>query len=78
MEHKIIVEEKEKFLKVYCSEGCFITDWDREDIKNFNSFRVMYCPKTIDLSRYYCITEEENSELMKKQEEEIRLNNELE
>ena len=67
MNEHLIVETKEKFLKVTCSEGHFLTDWDKENILEYHSARIMYCPLNADLSSYYCVTAEENAEYEEKQ-----------
>lgn len=60
IEH-LIITEKEKYLVVTCSEGHYITNWDGKDIIKYTSAKAMYCPKTTDLSNYYCLTEEEHA-----------------
>lgn len=83
-EHLIIeINEKFNYKKVTCREGHYITDWNREDVLEFTSSTTMYCPMNVDLSAYYCITEEEYNDLMEKQmiamkakEDEERNNNE--
>lgn len=76
-EHLIVeTNEEYKFLKVTCSEGHYISNWDKEDILNYSSSIVMYCPLSTDLSGYYCITEEENTAYIEQQikaQEEKRL-----
>lgn len=67
-EHLIVeINEKFNFKKVSCKEGHYITDWNKDDILDFTSSTVMYCPMSVDLSVYYCISEEEYNELMEKQ-----------
>ena len=53
-------EFKDKgYLKVWCSEGHYITDWNKENIMDFRFAKTMYCPLGYDLTAYYCITDEE-------------------
>lgn len=76
MNEHLLIEEKELFLRVTCTEGHYITNWDGENILKYASAKVMYCPKTIDLSKYYCLTEEEHEANIKALEEAIKLEEE--
>lgn len=72
--HKIIVEYNERLnlIKLSCNEGCKITSWNGgDDIMDYSSFIIAYCPADTDTSIYHCITDEEDERLMKLQEEEI-------
>lgn len=78
------VNEKLGFLEVKCKEGHYITNWDKKDVVQYNSATVMYCPMSISLDDYYCVTDEENERLIAQQierlkeiEEEERLKNEI-
>lgn len=64
----LIVENKEKFMVVSCSEGHYITNWDKKDVRNYTSAKKMYCPLGYDISGYYCVTEEEHNQLIKEQQ----------
>lgn len=72
MNTHIITEvfEDKGYMKVTCKEGHYITNWNKENVMEFTSAKVMYCPLNIDLSSYYCITETEYNELMEAQREE--------
>lgn len=59
MSEHLIVEKGEKYIKVTCSEGHYITKWNKENVLDFSYAKIMYCPLTIDLSVYYCLTDEE-------------------
>lgn len=68
-----------KFLKVTCKEGHYITNWDKEDILEYHSAKIMYTPLNADLSKYYCVTEEENAQYnedREKAEEQKRIEEE--
>lgn len=68
------IERNEKYIKVTAEDGYFLTNYQDGDILNFNSCRIMYCPKTVDLSDLREITEEENNkynELKEEKEKEI-------
>lgn len=72
--HKIIVEYNERLnlIKLSCNERCKITSWNEgDDIIDYSSFIIAYCPADTDTSIYHCITDEEDERLMKLQEEEI-------
>ena len=71
MTEHLIVETREKFLVVTCSEGHYITNWNKEDILKYTSAKVMYCPLNTDLNDYYCVTEEEHNELVEKQRDSV-------
>lgn len=69
-EHKIIVEYNEKynFNKLTCTEGHYITDWEEgDDIKNYSSSQLIFAPVNVDVTKYYCVTEEENERLLELQ-----------
>lgn len=72
MNTHLIVEKFERYTKVTCPEGHFITDWDKQDIFYFTDARIMFCPVGYDLSKYYCITEDEHNEYLKQLEEAAR------
>lgn len=63
------IETLEKFIKITAEDGMFLTSYKDGDILNFNSCRIMYCPKTLDLSDLREITEEENNKYNRLKEE---------
>ena len=66
MEHKINIEFNEKFnfYKLTCSEGCYMTDWNEgDDILEFASAIIICCPADTDITKYHCISVEENDRL---------------
>ena len=74
MTHEIKKEFNEtyNFWVISCSEGCKITSWKEGDnIKDYSSFAIAYCPKDADLSIYHCISVEEDKVLLEKQYEEL-------
>ena len=74
MEHKLIVEVNEQynFKKITCTEGHYITNWNKEDIKEYHATKLMYAPMTINLDEYYCLTEEEHNEYVELQKQAIK------
>lgn len=75
MAHDLIVEKVEKynFIKLRCSEGHYITDWNEgDDIKDFFYCIVLCCPADTDLSKYHCITKEEGDRLQAMRDEAER------
>lgn len=66
------VNEKLGYLEVKCKEGHYITNWDKKDILQYNSATVMYCPMSISLDDYYCITEEEHNMYLNQQIEAFK------
>lgn len=67
MEHKLIYTEKPNFVEITCTEGHYITNWDKEDITEFADAKLMICPLGFDVSGYYCITEEEHNTYLNQQ-----------
>lgn len=73
MSHLIIeYNEKYNFNKITCPEGHYITDWDKQDIKEYTASTIMYAPTNVNLDNYYCITVDEHSEYMDKQLEVLK------
>lgn len=82
----LIVEEyvDKKFIKIYCTEGHHITNWDGVDYRNYTGATMMYCPIGFDYSSYYCVDEETHKKNMeehmkvmeeeRKREEQERMN----
>lgn len=65
--------EKYGFLTLKCSEGHKITSWkEGDDIKDYSSFTIAYCPKDADTSIYHCVSDEEDARLMAEQLEAIK------
>ena len=74
MTHEIKKEFNEtyNFWMISCPEGCKITSWkEGDDIKDYSSFGIAYCPKDADLSIYHCISDEDDKALLEKQYEEM-------
>lgn len=60
---RVEFNEKFNFNHIIAEEGMVITDYTEEmDIKDYSSSKELYCPVSIDLNRYYEITDEENAE----------------
>ena len=74
MTHKIKKEfnENHNFWMISCPEGCKITSWkEGDEIKDYASFEIAYCPKDADFSIYHCISDEDDKALLEKQYEEL-------
>ena len=74
MTHEINKEFNEtyNFWIISCPEGCKITSWkEGDDIKDYASFKIAYCPKDTDLSIYHCISDDDDKALLEKQYEEM-------
>ena len=68
--HNIIKEYNEKLnlMVLKCTEGCKITSWNEgDDIMNYTSFSIAYCPVDTDTSIYHCVTIEEDEKYMAEQ-----------
>lgn len=66
------IRETEKFVEITPVEGYVITDWDKEDIMNYNSTTMLIVPKTADYSSYYTITVEEDERIKAEIDEIIK------
>lgn len=61
-----------KFWVISCPEGCKITSWNEgDDILEYTSFEIAYCPNEADLDVYHCISIEDDKRLMELQLIEI-------
>lgn len=69
---KIEYNEKFNFNHITADEGMVITDWDKNDIKDYTSGKEMYCPVTVDLSLLYEISDEMDVEYKEEQEKAIK------
>ena len=65
------IERNEKFIVITSEEGYVITDYKEDDILNYTSSTILYCPLNMDLSGYYEITEEKDEEYKRLQEQTI-------
>lgn len=68
------------FYKLTAEDGMVITDWkDGDDIMEYNSAKLIYCPLSIDITKYRELTDAQDEELKKQQEEKRKeLEEELE
>lgn len=72
-EHLTIeINEKLNFKKVTCIEGHYITNWDRQNILDYTSAKIMFCPISTDLEQFYCVSDEEHNKLMEELENELK------
>lgn len=58
---KITKYSDKGYIEVKCTEGHYITNWDKKDIMEFTDAIMMYCPLDYDISGYYCLTVEEHN-----------------
>lgn len=57
-----------------CTEGCKITSWNEgDDIMEYTSFSVAYCPIDADMSIYHCISMEDDEKYMAEQLKQTQL-----
>lgn len=74
--HEILKEYNEKLnlIVLRCPEGCRITTWNEgDDILNYSSFSVAYCPVDADTSIYHCVSVEDDTKYLAEQLEKILL-----
>ena len=48
------------YMKVWCKQGHYITNWNKENILDYNFSKEMYCKLNTNLDSFYCITDEEH------------------
>lgn len=72
LEH-LAVAEVTKFVHIHTEDGWYMTDWDGGDIKEYSGSVCYYMPIRDTYPDYRVITAEEHEELMKRQEEAIKL-----
>lgn len=73
LEHLKIAEEKQGyFVHVHCEDGWYLTDWNKEDIKEFHASVCMYLPIRDNYNEYYIIPLDEYNVLMELQKEALR------
>lgn len=68
--HELTIEYNERLnlLVLKCTEGCKITSWNEGDnILDYTSFSVAYCPADTDTSIYHCVTIEEDERYIAEQ-----------
>lgn len=72
LEHLKIAEEKQGyFVHVHCEDGWYLTDWNKEDIKDFHASVCMYLPIRDTYNDYYIINIDTYNHYMEKQREEL-------
>ena len=74
MDKHIKTEERKnkRFVKIWCDEGHYITNWGKQDIKDYRDAKIMYCPIGFDISTYYCVSDEEHTQYLAEQEAKAR------
>lgn len=72
LEH-LAVAEVTKFVHIHTEDGWYMTDWDGGNIKEYSGSVCYYMPIRDTYPDYRVITAEEHEELMKRQEEVIKL-----
>lgn len=68
--HEILKEYNEKLnlWVLRCPDGCKITSWNvGDDILDYSSFVIAYCPKDADLTVYHCVSAEDDEKYMEEQ-----------
>lgn len=64
--------EKGNYWTVKCTKGHKITTWkEGDDILEYGSFSIAYCPKDANLDAFHCVTEEEDAKYLALQAEAI-------
>lgn len=56
------------FLHVHTNEGFYLTDWNKEDIKQFHASVCMYAPIRDTYNDYYIIDQSEYDQLKEEQQ----------
>lgn len=72
------IELTDNFKKITPDEGMVLTSFkEGDDIINYTSARLMYCPVNLELNDLREITEEENSKYMDEQFKAVEAMNKL-
>lgn len=72
------IETNDKFKKITPDEGMVLTSFkEGDDIINYTSARLMYCPLNLELNDLREITEEEDSKYMDEQFKAVEAMNKL-
>ena len=66
------VEYKKNYKVLTADEGYKLTSWNKEDILDYFSARILCSPLDIDFSIYYTITIEEDERLEAEKEAKLR------
>lgn len=69
---KITKYSDKGYIEVKCTEGHYITNWDKKDILEFTDSKIMYCPLNYNLDAYYCLTDEEHNAYVAEQIAKIK------
>lgn len=64
---KIAEEKKDYFVHVHCEDGWYVTDWNKDDIKEFHASVCMYLPIRETYNDYYTIEVDEYNRLSNEQ-----------
>lgn len=67
---KLTILDNRKMLMA--DEGMKLTDWNKEDIMEFSSCTMLVTGLNTDLSAYYEITDAEDEQYTKEQDDRIR------
>ena len=71
-EIKTEVRKDKGFVKVWCENGHYITNWNKQNIEDYTDAKIMYCPIGFDISTYYCVSDEEHTRYLEEQEAKAR------
>lgn len=73
LDHLKIAEVKPGyFTHVHAEDGFYITDWNKENIKDYSASVCMYLPIRDEYKDYYIITATENAEYQRQLDEYIK------
>jgi hypothetical protein len=68
------INERLNLMVLKCTEGCKITSWNEgDDIMEYTSFSVAYCPIDADTSIYHCVSMEDDEKYMAEQLKQTQL-----
>ena len=62
-ENEIVIEKNDKynFFKITCTEGHYLTTYNKgDDITLYSDSKEVYTPLTADTSKWHCVTDEEH------------------
>ena len=70
------IEVKDLFIEIHADDGEYITIWDKVNLEEYSGSKVMYAPKTFDVSMVYAISQNEHDNLVAEQEKIMNENRE--
>ena len=68
---KITIRETDRFIEIYADNGYVLTNWNKDNILDYTSTKMLVCPLNYDYSGFYTISDEDDAKYMELQRIEI-------